>query len=188
MMTSHLLWLALLSSTEPATAPTDNVTFDGVTYSYAASSKSGDATLIEFVPTGQSLADWKTLLSFQCHPSATSLIKDVFNPYLQARKGVIAVAPEVYKNNDALDDLTVFTFLGKRGMPHLEFVVTRFAMDKAGGAVVIAYSKRFPMRKDVAVPDTLESKPRFMKEMTGVTVEQVTTACAKHGTPATGTP
>ena len=170
-----LLGLAISSAPD-----VEQVTFDGVQFAYASSSNASGAKLIEFVPSSDSIDDWKKLVSFQCHPSATAL-KDVINPYLEARKQFVATRPEFFRNHpDALDDISIVLFLGKPGMPQLEFVIARFVETKERGVVMVAYSQRFPMSKNVDVSDAMENKSRWKDQLSSIPVEQITASCARH--------
>ena len=177
LLANGVLLAAVLSSAPPVP---EQVVVDGAAFTYASSSRASDATLVEFVPAGESIDDWKRLVSFQCHPSATAL-KDVISPYFEERKGLVAVPPEVIKNKpDSLDDVSIFLFLGKPGMPQIEFVVARFAKSNQGGVAVIAYSQRFPMSKKIDVSVAMEGKSRWKDQLASIGLEQVAASCALH--------
>jgi len=175
LLAQGLLIAAALSSAPPAA---EQVVIDGTTFTYASSSKSDGATLVEFVAPGESIDHWERLVSIQCHPSATAL-KDVINPYLEARKDLIAVRPEFLRNKPgSLDDLSIVLFLGKPGMPQLEFVIARFAEAKPAGVAMVAYSRRFPMGKNVDVSAAMEGKSRWKDQLASISLEQIATSCA----------
>jgi hypothetical protein len=102
----------------------------------------------------------KKLVSIQCHPSATAL-KDVINPYLEARKDLIAVRPEFLRNKpDSLDDLSIVLFLESPACRSSSSSSRGFAEAKPSGVAMVAYSRRFPMGKNVDVSVAMEGKVR----------------------------
>jgi hypothetical protein len=152
--------------------------FDSATFQQAWVGAQDRARVIEYIPAGEATDTWSRMISLQCHPYASEL-KEVTGPYYAARKGLVAMQPEVVENEQGnRQDSSLVLFLGGPGVTeHVEFVIARFITQDSGGVYAIVYSHRFPASKNVDVSAAVENKDRWIQLLAEASLESIVSSC-----------
>lgn len=163
---------ALLAVSAPCLA----IDFDGAKYVEGFRQADADSTIIEYVPPGSTVEKWATLLTIQCHPDATAL-KDVVGPYFEARRSMIATAPEAIPNESAYaEDANLLLFLGSPQMGRVEFSIARWVR-KDKGVIGLIYSYNLPVQQNVDVTVVMTNRDRWIKNLAAVPFEALQAEC-----------
>jgi hypothetical protein len=141
----------------PASPQADakTITFDGVKYVLASVNISRATTTNEYVPEGQSLTDWTTLIGVRRFAAAREL-KDVLPTYLGVIKPVLVGKPEFLKrkNVDASEEVMLVALLLAPDKTYHEYNLHRF-FKTADGVTAYQFAQRIPGRGGASAIDPI---------------------------------
>ncbi len=133
----------LASAASPA-PQVRTITFDGVTYVLASVDVSRATITNEYVPEGQSLKNWTTLLGVRRFAAAREL-NDVLPKYLGVIKPVLVGKPEFLKRRDvdASQEVMLVALLVAPDKSYHEYNLHRF-FRTADGVTAYQFAQRIP--------------------------------------------
>lgn len=120
------------------------VTYDGARYELAFVDLKGKTATNEYVPEGESLSHWTTLIGVRRFGSATE-IKDVLPTYVASVKPMLATPMEVLgrKGIGATQDVMVVLLLTSPDKSYYEYNLHRF-IKTSEGVVAYQFAQRIP--------------------------------------------
>ena len=162
-------------SEHSAQADSKAITFDGVRYFLADVKVAGKTITDEYVPEGQSLTNWTTLMAVRRFGSASEL-KEVLPVYMRTIQPVLAGKPYFLKRNgvDPSQEVMLVLLLVAPDKTYHEYNLHRF-FRTPDGVTAYQFAQRIPRTGDPsAIDPVLKRQADRIKSLNEITLPVLT--------------
>jgi len=132
----------------------------------------------EYVPHGQTLKNWKTLIGVRAWPQIDN-IAEVTGPYLRALEPVMVRETKVFepKGSKPGEDVVFELYLAPADKSYLEYNLIRFVKESGTkGVKSYQFAERRPYDLDAAVKVYEQRREAWLSAMSGLVIAAETTA------------
>lgn len=150
---------------QKAETPERSLTFQGTTYVLSSVNVTGQTITDEYVPTGDTLENWTTLIGVRQFRSAHEL-KDVLPKYFAMIKPVLYTKAEILKkdNVEVTDEVTLLLWLKDPNNSYLEYDLHRF-IRTPNGVIAYQFAQRIPYEKRTNVTAIMTKQASRIQEL-----------------------
>jgi hypothetical protein len=158
------------ATSEVAQPVTRTLTFDGVEYTLAWVDTSGNTTTNEYVPIGESLTEWSTLIGVRHFHKETKL-EVVIPAYLETVRSVLATEPEVLPRDgvELTEEATLVLFFVAPDQSYFEYDLHRFVASP-DGVIAYQFALRFPFSTNPDASAIFARQPERAKLLNELTL------------------
>jgi hypothetical protein len=167
-MFSLLLTITTLCLTHGARAESQTLDFGGKKYTLASAVVGKDGSLTnEYVPEGETLQSWTTLVAGRQWPKAEK-VGDAAAPWLKMIRPLLTKKVEVFKSEGAKgDDILFEAWLSAPDRSYIEINLHRFVKEEGSeGVKAYQYAQKVVMKDGKGDPSTfLENRTKRFNEL-----------------------